>query len=615
MLQHITYQICFLFIFTISTNLLSAQETKPIGIYEAAVKLHQLPSFERFNPENEKAQAICNSIGLSVGDIVDESFLFLSPKGSETNIVGNATSIGSKFASLPVTNLADGLSIFLVDRAKQELSAAFFNRLNDRINELPFLAENFPFTSMQLKTLGDDIYQFEKYIQSLRQAFTADLKGLPGHFGQYLMGHPHLILIDSIRAIAGDGLHTMQSFIQGKDISGLVHYLASDSSYVQSLSAKKLQTLKGILKTTDLILHAFQNQDGSWVDFNDFNKMLQNEDQLNVFIGLLLAKAEKLHIKFKDDLTFQALIKDQALLRREMSAMLFQVNQLITYGKLIKQHSAEQPLEDYYHIMSSMFSILESGYRIFPADKLDDSDLIKNFYSSVKSLSTMTLFVYQKKYSSAITEISNVLNQLLLKEHNRADRKLDKAWEKAMRYANFFALIAEAENGTAVANVIDQFAAPVGSSSEKRKNTFTAGLNGYVGGNYGQEIATGQANKVLFPNESYYALSAPIGLSLNLGLDKISLGTFISLIDVGAITAYRFNDENTEELPEVTLGNIFSPGINIEIGYGSIPITLGVGQQWGPNLRKVTNTSLGIDEITTTRQNIYLRVDIPIIWF
>jgi hypothetical protein len=642
-----------------------SQGEKELGLYEAAIELSKL--IDNSNKLNvDAANKIFTNAGFQIGELssIDnfllrkystkpcflnpltneldctssepqEGFIFMAPKSAFGGAAASASgkSIGKSIASLPVTNLADGISVFLVNRTKKELSVAFFDRLTNRIQQIPALVQNFPSTSLQMNAIGTDIYQYEKFIQSLRQAFITDFKGLPGNFGRYIMSNEELIKRKAPRAIAGDGLHMMQSFISAKNFSSIIRYLSSDTSYIQTTGAPELELLQGVLKTTDVVLHAFQKPDESWIDFNDFNKMMQNEKQLDMFFALILLEANKRQIVFPDGLTFSQILANQDHVKSQLSGMIFQVNQLLLYLKNVNAEANKNAnLEDYYNLLNSLFAVAETGFRLLPDGVGIEKEEARKFFTVAQSLSSLTLYIYQKKYSASVTQMASVLKELkiidngsptlatkgkgLKNQKQKQNQKLEKRFDQILRYANFFALIAEAEDGNTLASIIDQFAAPVGSSVEKRKNSFTMGINGYVGVVYGQEIAN--TSLILMEDlkrEPFYGLSAPVGISMNIGIQKFSIGTFFSLIDVGAITAFRFDDENTQDLPEVTIGNIFAPGIHLELGYGSIPLVIGYGWQGGPNLRKVTNEALEVTEFSVLRRSAFIRVDIPMAWF
>jgi hypothetical protein len=86
---------------------------------------------------------------------------------------------------------------------------------------------------------------------------------------------------------------------------------------------------------------------------------------------------------------------------------------------------------------------------------------------------------------------------------------------------------------------------------------------------------------------------------------------FLPLIDVGSVATFRLGDSDTEVASEVTLKNIVSPGLYIYRGLGKCPISIGVGAQLGPELRKVTATSINVDKNYYIRAGFNIVVDIP----
>ena len=95
-----------------------------------------------------------------------------------------------------------------------------------------------------------------------------------------------------------------------------------------------------------------------------------------------------------------------------------------------------------------------------------------------------------------------------------------------------------------------------------------------------------------------------------------SLGFFVPLLDVGAVTAFRFDDENTQDLPELSWGNLLSPGVYLVYDFPArIPLAFGIGGQAGPSLRKVKQQGAPDIEQGGKRIGAFIAVDIPITYF
>ena len=94
-----------------------------------------------------------------------------------------------------------------------------------------------------------------------------------------------------------------------------------------------------------------------------------------------------------------------------------------------------------------------------------------------------------------------------------------------------------------------------------------------------------------------------------------SLSLFGSAVDIGALTAFRFNDPNSADLPAFEWQNIVSPGLNLVYGLPwDLPISLGGCVQSGPQLRRVDG-NFAIEQSKARRWGVFLSVDIPITQF
>ena len=119
-------------------------------------------------------------------------------------------------------------------------------------------------------------------------------------------------------------------------------------------------------------------------------------------------------------------------------------------------------------------------------------------------------------------------------------------------------------------------------------------------------------------------LAAPLGFSLNWGMNWRgknkspkygSIGFFFPVIDVGAIYAYRFEDDGVENLPALEWKNIVAPGAYLVIDppLGKWPLAFGFGGQMGPLLRKVNQAgAYENQELGSYRIGGFITMDIPI---
>jgi len=258
----------------------------------------------------------------------------------------------------------------------------------------------------------------------------------------------------------------------------------------------------------------------------------------------------------------------------------------------------------------------------------------------------MATDINRKNYSAAINHAVYVYNEVMAIKHKKddaglviSDNKIDnKKSDKAaggistlnnlIKYGGFMASVATAKNSNEVESAIESFALPVGSSRIKRVSDFNVSLNAYVGLFVGYEKIRGVDGSGFKLNT--YGITAPIGVSASCGHHILffksghewSTSLFLSLIDLGAVTAFRVKDTITSQVPTIQLKDIFSPGMFLSLGIPKTPLSINLGAQMGPNLRKVNVTDPGntnphndFENRIYWRYSISVCVDIPVFNF
>lgn len=111
-------------------------------------------------------------------------------------------------------------------------------------------------------------------------------------------------------------------------------------------------------------------------------------------------------------------------------------------------------------------------------------------------------------------------------------------------------------------------------------------------------------------------LSVPVGVSAGLGAlgknNNWSMSLFVPILDIGGVTAFRLGDDGLAgELPELNFSNLISPGGYLMFNLPKSPFSIGVGAQYGPQVRKVTIDEAEISS-STWRVGITTSIDVPI---
>ncbi|MBK6622443.1 MAG: hypothetical protein IPG32_16800 [Saprospirales bacterium] len=108
--------------------------------------------------------------------------IFLINRDAQSITNDKSSPRSSPFLSGNISNLAFGLTDILVERTKTELYTAFFRKFKEDFSdaeELEGLRNLLPNTSANVALIGDNIYQFDLYMNSFRTAFEKDLRSLP----------------------------------------------------------------------------------------------------------------------------------------------------------------------------------------------------------------------------------------------------------------------------------------------------------------------------------------------------------------------------------------------------------------------------------------------------
>ena len=524
-------------------------------------------------------------------------------------------------AGLPVTKLADGLAKFLVKRTKEELSIAFFQRFKDAMNSKPNLQALFPQTANILSLIDKDIYQYNAYLEALREHFIKDMKTLAIHLEEALRDGDLLKGKIKYQLIAKDVLHVADLLIDGESPIHLINYLAEEA-YLQidpklkdlpENQQKIFQDVGAGFKVVDLISNSLRSkEDGQiWIDPKAVVEVFKDPVTFYIYLGLLWQDAEG--VVFSNGESLRDILGEMANSVNKLEDMKQQIIEFVEYGSDLKNDLAslkdkietdKAVYDDYYRVFYEVFELLETGIdfkKTFLPNLLAQGQLDEQILELLKLLNELNFNIRQKHYAAGVTNLVSVLKELLGEDFTFQ--------EDVLKYGNFIAIVAEAENSDQVAAAIEAVALPSGSSIIKKRTTFSVALNGYTGLGGGVEFLEARPDD----NKWITGVSAPIGFSFNAGLGKNgSVGMYVPLIDIGAITAFRFGDSTTKDLPELNLQNILAPGAYAIYSWGNdIPVMVGLGAQLGPNLRDVT---VGQNTIESSgwRFGLLLSVDIPI---
>lgn len=548
-----------------------------------------------------------------------------------------------------------GLTDFLVGRTKQELNIAFFQDLQKVLETNEEMQYLFPTTKQVLLNMGTEVYQFKAYWEDLREAFLKDLDNLLYNLDDYVQESDH-IKSELVRHIVSDLFKVTELLYNKTAPTKVVQYLATDA-YLQAIDTnhlpnnerteknlKLLNNLKGTLQLVGQLsssLHGI-GENTYWVDQDKMVELLRDDVSARLYLGLLYEKVKDIKI---DNKTVGDLLKPYSnniskgyqllnelkLFLREAGRLKRIVDEIAQYD-LQKRKSKTAPTaldlknehQRYHDFAKGVLDLIlyaDDFKQIITGGESPLDSILTRYLSIANDLNTIVLEVRRQEYAPALMHALFVVEKVL-----PDDGQFTCARQELMRYGTFIATAVGAQTPKEVSNAIAAFALPPGSAALKKRANFSIMFNAFVGLSGGGEYL----NKNTPPIRPYYAIATPIGVTFNWGLGKSkynlpdavgnrgrygAFGIMVSLIDVGALTAFRFEDDKTNDFPDLKFENVFAPGLYAVYSVPKYPIAIGIGGQLGPNLRSITDNNLVVDQTSGFRFGAFLAVDIPIVSF
>lgn len=589
--------------------------------------------------------------------------------GGSTPTNTSLGSIASSIGGLDVTNIADGFAKFLVKRTKEELTISVFNKFKEFISKPEYvdLRTVFPQTYQALTIIGDEIYNYQAYIQTLRESFEADLKTLPVNLPSIIANHPAFFNAHKdLAAILNSGCYLAQQ-LKDKVHPGDI-LAAYPVNYLDDLN----KNWKGGIQTLQLISESLRdtavNTDSVyWVSTKQIKGLVTDTLAFKIYLGLVYQTAKTFNkdsnnnsipIYFEKDTLTNVLAKINSKymqLSGYVTNFGDKANKLSTLIKQFKKPANDSlAIQYYYDYTQATINFLRQAAAITDVPAINNilkislAGEMKDYFDVAQSSSDIVLNISKRNYSAAIVNVVHVYDLIKAKQanidvtakENATTASAGNAATEALsnqdtlnklkavpgvksslfKYGSFMAAMVQANNSDDVENVIETFALPSGSSTIKRESEWNIALNAYVGPYIGKEKIKGldAGDKV-----NAWGITAPVGISISEGRSFLfffhpgwhsSSSIFFSLVDLGAVTAFRFNDDKTSSVPTIQLKDIVSPGIFYSHGFGKTPLSLNIGWQMGPLLREV-KAQANTYSNQYSRFSISLCVDIPVLNF
>lgn len=580
----------------------------------------------------------------------------------------------SSIGGLNVTNFADGLATFLVQRSKQELSVAFFEKFSKSFEKFPEFKILFPSTSLTFNVI--ESFEFSGYLNTLREAFLKDVEVLHINIPKL----ETLTVADCSDANCNARVASYASFFgsdpgyslkvafllvdelkQGTNPAEIISVI-SESSDFGSLSDPQFTNLKAVVKLSTFISQSLLSEDENrvWISAKELKELIGDPIALKIYLGLLYQLDDSGTITFQlttgvtktfretlDDLATSGIAPIEAYMK-SLAGDIAKVNSVVDNFNNLKKSGGKPRVSDYYTFYDNLVSFIKNSSNLSSLGlSLSNTGNIDDFIKKARMAGNIYQDFASENYSAAILDI-----RVFLEEMGIGNPDFQNTF---LKYGSFMATVAQAENSEDVHEAIEAIALPVGSASIKKKTKTNISLNAYVGAFLAEETLDNTLG-VLKEKEWSRGITAPIGIAVSKGVGEGSFSLFVTIIDLGAVVSYRFQNPVTtnsgtvqvddpttpavnemltatetysvDQLPEITLQNILAPGAYLIYGIPKVPISVGIGAQRGPQLRRINVSQTitdangistqGFDNViesTTWRWGFTLAVDIPLINF
>ena len=593
-------------------------------IYDANTIKNQLPNSKLILDILKKYSI--DSISLDANPYLNhiDKNIFNTNFGGSAGLYGGGTTILTTIGGLDVTKFAGALAKIVVEMAKKELTITYFKKFEEAINSPANkdLRTLFPRTAYGLLSIRDEVENFE--LGMLREQFEADMNLLPENFQK-------LIEIDTSYFNKNPKIKTIAQ--TASDIAIGIRDEIHPGDILQTLDAQGYRdsvfNLASVLETVQLISYAFKEKETQkkkryWADPQLIKSTIRDPMTFQIFLGLVAQEAANRNIQFDNGRSLYDLLMaiepNYQRLQPMMDKLVSHTRTIDVLIKTYKDSEQKASLRDISRYVNAINGVIQSGFGL--VTELDTRERQKRpdvelLISSIDHTSHLFSNIVHKKFHAAVLNLLLLYdNYFMVKRINATENYAGQ--RKAIRtYMNFMAAMLQAESSNDVAAIIETYVLPSGSARVKRNSRKNISLNAYVG-IYGGGEYTSWDNFLKTDNSGVWGVTAPVGVAYSwgqIGKDKHgSFSLFFSLIDIGAITSFRFNNDSSE-VAKIYLKEIFSPGAFISVGLPNTPISINAGIQGTALLESVGSNENEVTLNRNIRLSLGLAVDIPLLNF
>lgn len=415
-----------------------------------------------------------------------------------------------------------------------------------------------------------------------------------------------------------DPLQTAWKKIEG--LEGVLDQLQAELDALDETLVKEqldaVRSISPLVQITEALSHLMyclkdDNDTTGWLKRERLNEALLNQQTAPVFYGLLDQQLKQSRVPGRFAVSaltnlIKVSLEDLHYMRKAeftQDSINISFFKKAAFVNMTINRLMTMPLFVNDTIPSQSRSILDAHRELAPIPILSDMALEFIYYTNIKD------------HRHAVSSFIRLLNQIMTVTEERAKagharrtqlaaeaeargekpqkikpHKPSKALAFMNKYGYFMADLIDADSSAQVQSLLKGIADKKGSSRVKRREAFTANINGYVGVLAGSETLRNLPD-VDKDKQQYatFAPTLPVGVSLSKLVGKgpkpESFSLFLSVLDLGSLTTYSLSDDISGD-NQITFKNILKPGVQLHWNIQNSPFFLGVGAQTGPQFRE-----------------------------
>lgn len=410
------------------------------------------PITNQFSPrtpqDKDTIKSILNHYGYLTGGSTSNPIIdpliapgSLSAAGGATENIFNVKSLSGSIGGLNVTNLADGLAKFLVERSKQELNIAFFDKFKGELNKYEEIRILFPRTRDMLNLIGDEIYNISAYTNMLREGFEEDLKNIIPNLRNLIDSDvltKYLDLNSTVKFILINGLLIAEELQNGNHPGDIISGIGE-----RNPSDVPIKNFSPTIKVLDIFSQSLRSKQNEkyWISADSLKLLFKDKITFKIYLGLIWQRSE--NIDFEDNTgaisSFRSILgsiyadydANEAEVVSYLKNLMLKAERvdqsLKTIKELNNQQGSKSNYSEHYDFYQASISLLKQGLEITKIPLIRDNftiDLTKanNFFEISNALGDLYLDVREKNYFSAAINLNLVLEKSVKKYGGDIDK-------------------------------------------------------------------------------------------------------------------------------------------------------------------------------------------------